>query len=372
MFTPRRNNQASYTPLPLEPAAQNQSSFYHYHYPDDVLPTSSSTSSSPPSASSTPRGENKEKQYDKTSTLTGNSHLSFDIFQADGKSNGTIKMQTKEERAHLLQDNEAMNKGIKKPANLRMIYLITIAELVVFAVSIYKNGGFEPFSVNPMIGPSFQVLLELGANYDQKILDDGQWWRFITPIFLHAGLIHLLFNLMFQIQQGVPLEREFGSLRIVTLYMVAGITGNLMSSIFLPTVLSVGASGALFGLMGTLLAAMLKNWKNLRRPCLGIIFLSVIIAFNLFIGLLPYIDNFAHVGGLLAGFLFGLALIPSQGRSTNSFVNGVFACFGFMTAAIGIGAGFYIFYTRVDIHNWCTWCKYIDCLPVMGWCDVYD
>jgi len=230
------------------------------------------------------------------------------------------------------------------------------------------NGGFEPFSINPMLGPSAQVLLDLGANYDVYILDNGQWWRFITPIFLHAGLIHLGFNLMFQLSQGIPLEKDFGSLRIFPIYLLSGITGNLMSSIFLPTALSVGASGSLFGLLGTMLAGLLKNWGDLKRPCVSTFFLMVAISVNLFIGLLPFIDNFAHIGGLISGVLFGFAFLPSRESSCRNLV---ITAFGFAAGTVGMVVGFFIFYTQFDIHDWCTWCMYIDCLPVDGWCDAY-
>jgi membrane associated rhomboid family serine protease len=333
MYDPRRN---TYTPLPSSEPPVPSSSFYQHHFPQ---------SSAPP----TQRGYN-------SSILSHESQLSFDIFPNNNASNTTkLKTSQQQERAPLVHERER-----KKPKYLylRFIYLICIAEVLVFGYSIYMNGGFETFSKNPMIGPSPSVLLELGANYDQSILEEGQWWRFITAIFLHAGVIHLVCNVLFQLLQGVPLEREFGSIRIFVIYILSGVTGNLMSSIFLPTVLSVGGSGSLFGLLGTMLAALVKNWHILKRPCTSVIFLLIAIFVNLFIGLLPYIDNFAHVGGLIAGILFGLAFVPPSPRR-NVCLNTFLAIFGGSCGFIALFVGFVLFYTQFDVHEWCTWCMCI-------------
>lgn len=344
MYESSRHNK--YTPLPSEPASS--SSFYQNYYPQ-----------------LSPRKESSNR----SSVLTHASQLSFDIFQSNGDASNTTQLKTKEgEQETLVKEHRRKKTG---PLYLRLIYIICVAEVIVFGFSIYLNKGFEPFSVNPMIGPSPKVLLEMGANYDAKILGEGEWWRIFTAIFLHAGIIHLACNVLFQLQQGVPLEREFGSIRIFPIYILAGVSGNLLSSIFLPTVLSVGGSGSLFGLLGAMLAALIKNWKVLRRPCTSIVFLLVAIFVNLFIGLLPYIDNFAHVGGLLAGLLFGLALIPPSPRKNVCF-NSFLAVVGGSTGFIALFVGFVLFYTQFDVHDWCAWCRYIDCLPVFGWCDIYE
>jgi len=331
------------------PLDNDSSSFYQNHYPQPPAPPA--------------------YEGNKSSILTHASQLSFDIFPANGNSPSTTKLKTPQNSELKILVNERPKKS--PPLYLRFIYLICVAQITVFIVSIVMNGGFEPFSVNPMFGPNATVLLELGANYDTNILFEGQWWRFITAMFLHAGVIHLACNMAFQLQQGVPLEREFGSIRIFIIFMVSGISGNLMSSIFLPTMLSVGASGSLFGLLGAMLAALIKNWKVLKRPCVSITFLLIAIMVNLFIGLLPYIDNFAHVGGLLAGILFGLVLIPQSPRR-NVCLNTFLAIIGGIIGVIALFVGFIIFYTQVDVHEWCSWCMYIDCLPVLGWCDQYD
>eukprot|EP00026_Physarum_polycephalum_P005853 Phypoly_transcript_05892.p1 GENE.Phypoly_transcript_05892~~Phypoly_transcript_05892.p1 ORF type:complete len:349 (+),score=12.01 Phypoly_transcript_05892:24-1070(+) len=344
-----RKDKNDYTLLDAAPSPG--SAFYQYHFPQP---------SAPP---------HPDYEHNRSSILTHTSHLSFDIFQTHGQSDAsnTTKLKTSEQST-LIHERPRKKKA---PLYLRLTYLICLADIIVFAYSIYENGGFEPFRINPMIGPSPDVLLRLGANYDLYILDRGQWWRFFTAIFLHAGVIHLACNVLFQLLQGVPLEREFGSIRIFCIYILSGLTGNLTSCIFLPTVLSVGASGSLFGLLGAMLAALFKNWKVLHRPCTSVTFLLIAICVNLFIGLLPYIDNFAHVGGLIAGILFGLMFIPPSPRK-NVCLNTFLAIIGGGVGAITLFVGFIIFYTEFDVHAWCGWCMYIDCLPVLGWCDSFE
>ena len=144
------------------------------------------------------------------------------------------------------------------------------------------------------------TLIELGAKYNPAMID-GEWWRAITSMFLHIGLLHLFMNMLALYFLGVLLERIYGSRRFLFIYFLSGIGGS-MTSFALSSSVSAGASGALFGLFGALLFFGV-NYKKLFFQTMGrnVIFILVL---NLFIGILiPNIDMGAHLGGLITGFL---------------------------------------------------------------------
>ncbi len=138
-----------------------------------------------------------------------------------------------------------------------------------------------------------------------ELIVRGEYWRFITPIFLHAGMFHLLVNSYSLYVLGQHVERIYGHSKFIIVYLVAGILGNIASfSLFhTPRVWGVGASGAIFGLLGALLYFGLENPKVYKKyfgyNVLATIILNVAIGFSLS----GIIDNFAHLGGLAGGFL---------------------------------------------------------------------
>lgn len=141
------------------------------------------------------------------------------------------------------------------------------------------------------------VLLVYGAKWGPYITQYGQWWRLVTAAFIHIGWQHLLMNSLSLLSLGPVLERRFGKGRLLLLYLVSGIGGNLLSLWKAPMVLSAGASTALYGFMGALLVSGRIN--------------PGILIFNLALGFLnPQLDSWGHLGGFLSGiiltFLFRL------------------------------------------------------------------
>ncbi|VAH72352.1 unnamed protein product [Triticum turgidum subsp. durum] len=100
----------------------------------------------------------------------------------------------------------------------------------------------------------------MGALETGKVARDHEWWRLITCTWLHAGVIHILANMLSLLMIGIRLEKEFGFLRIGTLYVISGVGGSLLSALFMVSNISVGASGALFGLLGSMLSELITNW----------------------------------------------------------------------------------------------------------------
>lgn len=151
-------------------------------------------------------------------------------------------------------------------------------------------------------------LTSLGAKDNSAILN-GQYWRLVTPIFLHVDLLHIAFNNYFLYRIGPQLERFYGYRRFVLLYLLSGITGVLASFILSPY-RSIGASGALFGLIGTMIPFLYRNRTILANTKRQISNIIQVIVVNLVIGLLPGIDNWGHVGGLIGGLILGWFITP--------------------------------------------------------------
>lgn len=148
-------------------------------------------------------------------------------------------------------------------------------------------------------------LLRLGAKVN-VLIAFGEYWRLITAMFLHADLLHLIFNMIILYILGRDIERFFGKTKFLAIYFLAGITGSAASYIFTPNV-SVGASGAIFGLMGANLFLYKIN-PTVYKRIYGTDFLAL-IGFNLVLGFVrPNIDMAGHVGGLIAGFILAFAL----------------------------------------------------------------
>jgi rhomboid protease GluP len=171
------------------------------------------------------------------------------------------------------------------------------------------------FLVEMVLGGSTQtdVLVRLGAKVS-ALITDGEYWRLVTAMFLHVGIMHLFFNGYALLAIGTELERLFGPMRFTVIYMLSGLLGNLASYAFSPN-LAAGASGAIFGLIGALAAFFTLHRERLgawgRARLANIAFL---IAINLFFGFTqPGIDNLAHLGGLLGGLGLGWALAPRYG-----------------------------------------------------------
>lgn len=154
-------------------------------------------------------------------------------------------------------------------------------------------------------------LLEHGAMYAPYVLEGKEYYRLVTSMFLHFGMQHLLNNMVMLGALGWNLEAVTGKIRFILIYMFSGIGGNLLS-LFLNRnsgvyVVSAGASGAVFGLMGALLFAAIRNRGHVGRVSRrGLLFM---VALSLYFGLSSSgVDNAAHIGGLICGFLLEAVL----------------------------------------------------------------
>ncbi|KAK3378312.1 hypothetical protein B0H63DRAFT_548311 [Podospora didyma] len=350
-----------------------------------------------------------------------------------------------------------------------VVYFFTVVQVAVFIGELVKNGTAtgspimtQP-SFNPMIGPSPYILINMGARFvpcmhntpgvqnsnitiswpcpntttldsdspsqkctlselcgfggvpepfynstgslDQKP-EPNQWFRFIVPMFLHAGLIHIGFNMLLQLTLGRDMEKSIGSIRFFLVYISAGIFGFVMGGNFAATgISSTGASGALFGVIALTLLDLLYSWKDRVNPVKDLMFIFLDIVISFVLGLLPGLDNFSHIGGFLMGLALGICLLHSpnslrrrigedvpyaqvnndflpQGAPPSFFKNPV----GFFKgrkplwwawwllragALVLVLVVFILLLNNFYIYrNTCGWCKYLSCLPVNNWCET--
>lgn len=159
--------------------------------------------------------------------------------------------------------------------------------------------------------PDSELLIRFGSNYG-PLTWTGQEWRLLTSAFLHAGILHIALNMFALYQGGALVERLYGSTRFVLIYLLSALAGSVASVWWEPVRNSVGASGAIFGVYGALLAFFALRradfprqlWKSVGTSAL------MMMGYSLAVGAAhPYIDNTAHIGGLLGGMVSGALLV---------------------------------------------------------------
>jgi len=175
-------------------------------------------------------------------------------------------------------------------------YYPVVATIIALNLIIYI------LTMIPVIGDTI-FYMGMSVNW---LIAEGEWWRVITSTFLHAGFFHILFNMFSLFLFGPELERIAGKLRFITIYLFSGIFGNVATFIFQSgEYASVGASGSIYGIFGAY-AALVYYTRN-TMPQLKQIIMPIIIIGLIMTFLQPNINIYAHIGGLITGFLFGLA-----------------------------------------------------------------
>lgn len=214
------------------------------------------------------------------------------------------------------EKTEKENKLFAKvfsPKKIIFTKLIILACIVMYIVVGIKDGNFLSFSAT--------TLAMLGGN-NLMLVQNGEVWRLLTSAFLHAGLIHLLVNMYSLAILGTQVETFIGKWKFLFIYLISAISGNLLSLVFSASnVISVGASGALFGLMGALLYFgyhyRLYLSEAIRNQIIPIIILNLLIGFTI-----SGIDNVAHIGGLIGGYLAAMAIGIDYKSAKRDMLNG--------------------------------------------------
>ena len=201
------------------------------------------------------------------------------------------------------------NDKIQAPCT---IFLVAVNVIVFFALSFQgmtEDGAF---------------MLEHGAMYVPRVIESGEFYRLFTSMFMHFGFPHLVNNMLMLVVMGMMLEKELGKIKYLLLYLISGLGGNLLSAMWdilaNDYAVSAGASGAIFGVIGALLYIAIRNRGRIgnvsRRGLLFMIALSLYYGFTS-----GGVDNLAHIGGLLSGFILSILLYrkPKNKRSSISW-----------------------------------------------------
>lgn len=192
---------------------------------------------------------------------------------------------------------------ILKPRNGYFITPILIwVNIGIYLIMVIAGLGFLSFKG--------QDLLLWGANYGPAI-KSGEWWRLFTCIFLHGGLMHVLANMYGLLFIGIILEPILGKTKYLIVYVLTGIIASCASIWWHDATISVGASGAIFGLYGLFLVLLVTKIFPKHFEKTFLVSTLIFVGYNLLIGLLGSIDNSAHIGGLLSGFILGIVLYPT-------------------------------------------------------------
>jgi rhomboid protease GluP len=157
--------------------------------------------------------------------------------------------------------------------------------------------------------PDNKSLLEWGANLRPLTLE-GDWWRLITSTFLHAGIFHLLLNMYALLYIGILLEPYLGKTRFAVAYLLTGVMASVSSLAWHSFTVSVGASGAIFGMYGVFLAMLTTNLIEKSKRNASLASILIFVGYNLFYGTKAGIDNAAHIGGLISGLVIGYLYYP--------------------------------------------------------------
>jgi membrane associated rhomboid family serine protease/tetratricopeptide (TPR) repeat protein len=187
------------------------------------------------------------------------------------------------------------------PRRFTITNLLITANVAVFAAMVFSGVS--------LVQPTVANMIAWGANFG-PLVADGQWWRLLTSAFLHVGILHLGMNMLALRALGV-VERLFGTRGFLFIYFTSAIGASAASILWRPTNTSAGASGALFGLLGALLAFFVMHRRlmpsSVVRPMITniLVTIGINVAFGLSVSM---VDNAAHLGGLATGFIAGLCL----------------------------------------------------------------
>ena len=225
---------------------------------------------------------------------------------------------------------------VKREASVSLTQVLLGANVMVFIAMVVASG--------PSMDFTGQVMVHFGANFGPYTLS-GQWWRLFTYMFLHGGFFHIAMNMWCLWNLGALSESLYGRFTYAGIYLITGVAGGLASVGWNPNVLSVGASGALFGLTGALIASFYLGEFSLSGiPIKGTLSSLLFFAgFSLFLGkVVPGIDNACHVGGLVSGLILGALIALAAPEHDKPLPRA-----GVLLFAVVLLAG-----SAVGVHRW--------------------
>lgn len=189
----------------------------------------------------------------------------------------------------------------------KVTYTIIILNILLYLIEVIKSRN--------LIDIDIYTLIQMGAKVN-VLINSGEIYRLLTSAFLHGGIIHIFFNMSALNIIGREVEAVYGSKRYIAIYVISALGGSVVSYLFKPNSISVGASGAIFGLLGAMLIFGLKERDKIGKQYMKNILET--IGLNVIIGItIPNIDNFAHLGGLILGAITSCILFKKKNFKIN-------------------------------------------------------
>jgi len=204
-----------------------------------------------------------------------------------------------------------MGSGEQVATTLSITKIILLLNLILFSIMVVR-GMAAGLGISGLLHPSSELLVVSGGQWWPLIINHGEWWRCITYAFTHGGLIHLGFNMVVLYQIGPQLEEEIGPSGFISLYVITALAATFLGYIWHPVVIVVGASGALFGMIGfsiTYFHRIGGHHAHAQRD-----FMLRWAFFAFIFGFIVGADNAAHLGGAVSGAIIGL-IFPISLRS---------------------------------------------------------
>ena len=197
-----------------------------------------------------------------------------------------------------MKDTNTKKREVLTKGKFTNIFILINIFIFIIEVFISKN----------LLNIDVNTLVYMGAKLNIAI-NHGEIYRLITAAFLHGGILHILFNMSALNIIGKEVEKVYGGKKFLIIYLFSAIGGNLFSYLFSPSSISVGASGAIFGLLGAMLLFGIKGrvGKKYLANMIETIVINIIISFAI-----PNIDIFGHIGGLIIGFLVSGFLLKKR------------------------------------------------------------
>jgi rhomboid protease GluP len=220
--------------------------------------------------------------------------------------------------------------GLIPHAGYLTIIILLINTGLYLATSLYSNASGRGNFVNL----DNQTLLIFGAKLG-PLIAMGQWWRLVLAGFLHGGILHILMNMWVLFDLGAQVEELYGGARMLAIYFVANVAGFYLSALWNPRIPSVGASAALFGLVGAMLALGIKHRGSAAGDMIRSVYGRYLIYLILF-SFLPQVDMAAHIGGLIGGF--GIAYVAGRPQHPGSLVERVWQVAATFAVLITLGS----------------------------------
>lgn len=228
-----------------------------------------------------------------------------------------------------------------------------------------QTQGFQSFRVNPMYGFDESTMIQMGAK-SGPLIGQGEWWRLFTAVFVQNGCISYLYTFI-SLEFCARIENHWGFWMASCSFLMCGMFGYIISSLFIPTSLTCGGTPALSGYLGILACDVIYNWRIPPRRWKQLCAILLMFIIDAVLGLTPYVDQWSQLGGFVMGVMWGVICSPSA--SAGRTCCGIVAFLAFPVMSLLFMACLVLLLrTGGTFYDWCQFCYRINCVCVAEWC----